>query len=78
MDYKYAIVKTIQEAEQLNEYIKAGYYNEVPGACFEKWTDIIPVKDGFALEIMPFMAERPAPEFIINGVIFVEDIDILV
>ena len=73
--YNYVIVKTIAEAEMLTQYIKAGYYNEVIGACFDKWCDMVAVKDGFAVWIMPFMAERPVPEFIKNGVIFFEDID---
>ncbi len=71
----YAIVKTIEEANQLNDYIKAGYYNEVPGASFEQWTEIIPVAAGFAVEIMDFMQYRPVPDFIINGVTFVNEID---
>lgn len=71
----YALVKTIEEAIQLNDYIKSGYYNEVPGANFEQWTDIVPVDNGFAVEIMDFMAERPVPEFIVNGVVFVNEID---
>lgn len=54
----YAIVKTIEEANQLNEYIKAGYYNEVPGASFEKWTEIVPVAGGFTVEILDFMQYR--------------------
>jgi hypothetical protein len=66
----YAIVKTIEEANQLNDYIKAGYYQEVQGACFEQWTDIIQTEQGFAVEIMDFMAERPVPDFIINGIEF--------
>lgn len=70
----YAIVKTESEANQLNEYIKAGYYEEVEGANFEKWTDIIPYQDKFAIEIMDFMQYRPVPEFIVNGVEFVDDV----
>jgi hypothetical protein len=66
----YAIVKTESEANQLNDYIKAGYYSEVPGASFERWTEIVPVACGFAVEILDFMADRPVPEFIINGIEF--------
>jgi hypothetical protein len=71
----YAIVKTEIEANQLNDYIKNGYYNEVPGANFEQWTEVIPVGNGFAVEILDFMAERPVPEFIVNGIEFVETIE---
>ena len=71
----YAVVKTEAEAIQLNDYIKAGYYNEVPGANFEQWTDIIPVENGFAVEIMDFMQYRPVPEFLVNGVEFVDEIE---
>ena len=71
----YAIVKTESEANQLNDYIKAGYYNEVPGASFEKWTYIIQTEQGFAVEIMDFMQYRPVPEFIVNGIEFVAEID---
>jgi hypothetical protein len=70
----YAIVKTESEANQLNEYIKAGYYSEVPGASFEKWTEVVPVIGGFAVEIMDFMADRPVPEFIVNGIEFKEEL----
>lgn len=70
----YAIVKTIEEANQLNDYIKAGYYNEVPGASFEKWTEVIPVEQGYAVEILDFMQYRPAPAFITNGIEFVSEI----
>ena len=71
----YAIVKTESEANQLNDYIKVGYYQEVPGACFEQWTNVIPVDNGFAVEILDFMQYRPVPEFIVNGVEFVSEID---
>lgn len=71
----YAIVKTIEEAEQLNDYIKAGYYSEVPGASFEKWTEVAPVAGGFAVEIMDFMQYRPVPSFIVNGIEFVSEIE---
>ena len=71
----YAIVKTIEEANQLNDYIKAGYCNEVPGANFEQWTDVIPVENGFAVEIMPEWVDRPVPEFIVNGIEFVSEIE---
>lgn len=71
----YAVVKTIEEANQLNDYIKAGYYSEVPGANFEQWTDIIPVENGFAVEIIDFMQYRPVPEFITGGIEFVDKID---
>lgn len=71
----FAIVKTLEEANQLNEYIKAGYYSEVPGANFEQWTEIVPVENGFAVEIMDFMQYRPVPEFIINGIEFVSEIE---
>lgn len=70
----FAIVKTESEAVQLNEYIKSGYYSEVPGANFEQWTDIVPVENGFAVEILDFMQYRPVPEFIINGINFVSEI----
>jgi len=70
----YAVVKTIEEAEQLNEYIKAGYYEEVTNANMDRWTDIIPYQDKFALEIMDFMQYRPVPDFLVNGVEFVEDV----
>jgi len=71
----YAIVKTEIEANQLNDYIKNGYYNEVPGANFEQWTEVVPLIGGFAVEIMDFMKYRPVPEFIINGIEFVNEID---
>ena len=71
----YAVVKTLEEAEQLNDYIKAGYYQEVAGANFEKWSEIVEVDDGFAVEIMDFMQYRPVPEFIVNGIEFVDEID---
>jgi len=71
----YAIVKTLEEANQLNDYIKAGYYSEVPRANFEQWTEVVPVTDGFAVEILDFMAERPVPDFIVNGIEFVNEID---
>lgn len=71
----YAIVKTLEEANQLNDYIKAGYYEEVQGACFEQWTDIVEVEQGFAVEIMDFMQYRPVPEFIINGINFVSEVE---
>jgi hypothetical protein len=70
----YVIVKTELEANQLNNYIKAGYYSEVPGANFEKWTDIVQTEQGFAVEVMDFMQYRPVPEFLVNGVEFVETI----
>lgn len=70
----YAIVKTIEEANQLNDYIKAGYYSEVSGASFERWTEIVPVAGGFAVEILDFMQYRPVPDFIINGIEFVSEI----
>ena len=71
----YAIVKTESEANQLDDYIKAGYYNEVPGASFEKWTEIVPVANGFAVEILDFMQYRPVPAFILNGIEFVSEIE---
>jgi hypothetical protein len=71
----YAIVKTIEEANLLNDYIKAGYYNEVPGASFEKWTEVIQTEQGFAVEIMDFMADRPMPDFIINGIEFRSELE---
>ena len=61
--------------DQINDYIKAGYYDEVQGANFEQWTDIVAVKDGFAVEIMDFMQYRPVPDFLVNGVVFVNEID---
>jgi hypothetical protein len=70
----YAVVKTIKEAEMLNDYIKDGYYSEVAGACFEKWADVIEVGNGFAVEILDFMKDRPVPGFLINGVEFAETI----
>jgi len=69
----YAIVKTELEANQLNDCIKAGYYNEVPGACFEKWTEVVLVSNGFAVEILDFMKDRPVPDFIVNGIEFVNE-----
>lgn len=66
----YAIIKTIEEANQLNDYIKAGYYNEVPGASFERWTEIIPVENGYALEVMEEWASFAVPEFLVNGIEF--------
>lgn len=66
----YAIVKTIEEANQLNDYIKAEYFNQVTGASFEKWTDIIEVENGFALEVMEEWVDYPVPEFIVNGIMF--------
>lgn len=74
----YAIVKTEIEANQLNDYIKAGYYNEVPGANFEQWTEVVEVENGYAVEIMDFMHYRPVPEFIVNGIEFVSEIDRLI
>jgi hypothetical protein len=71
----YAVVKTIEEANQLNDYIKAGYYSEVQGANFEQWTDVIPVKDGYALQIMDEWKDYPVPDFIVNGMLFVDNID---
>ena len=71
----YAIVKTMQEANQLNDYIKVGYYSEVKGANFERWTDIIEVDNGFAIEILDCMQYRPVPDFLVNGVEFVSEID---
>ena len=71
----YAIVKTESEANQLNDYIKTGYYNEVPEANFEKWTDVVAIDGGFAVEIMDFMQYRPVPDFIVNGIEFVNEID---
>jgi hypothetical protein len=71
----YAIVKTEAEANQLNDYIKNGYYNEVPGANFEQWTEVAPVIGGFAVEIMDFMKYRPVPEFIVNGIKFISEIE---
>lgn len=71
----YAIVKTESEANQLNDYIKAGYYEEVQGACFEQWTEIVPVAGGFAVEILDFMKDRPVPSFIVNGIEFVSEIE---
>ena len=71
----YAIVKTESEANQLNDYIKVGYYQEVPGANFEQWTNVIPVDNGFAVEILDSMQYRPVPDFLVNGVEFVNEID---
>lgn len=70
----YAILKTIEEANRLNDYIKAGYYSEVPGASFDKWTEVIPVAGGYAVEILDFMQYRPIPSFIDNGIEFVSEI----
>lgn len=70
----YAVVKTESEAEQLNDYIKAGYYYEVSGANFEQWTDVLPVDNGFAVEILDFMQYRPVPDFITGGIEFVSEI----
>ena len=70
----YAVVKTEREANQLNDYIKAGYYSEVEGASFERWTEIVPVEGGFAVEIMPEWVNRPVPEFVVNGIEFVSEI----
>ena len=70
----YAVVKTELEANQLNDYIKAGYYNEVKGASFEKWTEVIPVAGGYAVEILDFMQYRPVPAFITNGIEFIDNI----
>lgn len=66
----YAVVETLAEAEQLNDYIKAGYYNEVPGASFEQWTEIIPVENGYALEVMDEWVSYTVPEFLVNGIEF--------
>jgi beta-mannanase len=71
----YAIVKTESEANQLNDYIKAGYYQEVTGASFEQWTEVIQTEHGFAVEIMDFMQYRPVPDFIVNGIEFVNEIE---
>ena len=71
----YAVVKTESEANQLNDYIKAGYYNEVPGASFERWTETVPVAGGFAVEILDFMQYRPVPAFITNGIEFRNELE---
>ena len=71
----YAVVKTIEEANQLNDYIKAWYYNDIGGANFDKWTDVIPVKDGYALQILSEWKDYPVPDCIINGIEFVDSID---
>jgi len=68
----YAIVKTLEEAESLNTYIRDLYCTDIANAYMEQWTDIIPVDDGFALEIMEEWANFPVPDFIVNGIEFVE------
>ena len=74
MDYRFAICTSLEDAEQLNDYIKDRYYHEVDNASMDKWTDIIPYNGKFALEIMDFMQYRPVPEFLVNGVEFVDDV----
>lgn len=72
----YAIVKTESEANQLNDYIKAEYFNQVTGASFDKWTDIIQIENGFALEVMEEWVDYPVPEFIVNGIEFATHISV--
>jgi len=71
----YAIVKTIDEAELLNTYIKNWYYKDIPNACFDKWSDIIEVDNGYALQIMPEWKDYTVPEFVVNGIEFVDEIE---
>ena len=71
----YAIVKTIEEANQLNSYIRDWYYTDVTNACFDKWTDIIEVDNGYALQIMPEWKDYTVPEFVVNGMLFVDEIE---
>jgi hypothetical protein len=68
----YAIVKTIEEAEALNTYIRDMYYTEIACASMEQWTDIVAVEDGYALEIMEEWVSFTVPDFVVNGIEFVE------
>jgi len=66
----YAVVKTIEEAEALNTYIRDWYCTDVANASMEQWTEIMPVEDGYALEIMEEWVAFPIPDFIVNGIVF--------
>ena len=71
----YAIVKTLEEAEALNTYIRDWYCTDVANAYMEQWTDIIPVEDRFALEIMEEWITFPVPDFIVNGIEFKQTLE---
>jgi hypothetical protein len=71
----YAVVKTVEEADQLNEYIKNWYLRDVDNSQMEKWTDVITIDSGFAVEILESWKNYPVPDFIINGISFEETIE---